>query len=115
MSVLLEIHLVVAFLTALCALIFTWNPQGRRVVNAVAGLQVLTGIVLAAVMGMNHVDMPSSVWMHLINAVVIMALYGLAIRYDKRAGGGHWGLILGLAGFAFVLLNIAFGWKMAGH
>ena len=115
MSVLLEIHLVVAFLVAFCAIIFNWNPSGRRVVNAVAGLQVLVGVVLAAFMGMSHVPLPPSVWIHLLIAVLIMACYGFAIRNDKRAGGAATALIFAIAGLVLIATNIAYGWKLAGH
>ena len=115
MSVLLETHLVVAFLLGFCAVIFTWNPAGRRVVNAVAGLQVLVGIVLAAAMGMGHIPIPSSVWIHLFVAVMIMACFGMAIRNDKRAGSGNAGLLFALGGLALIVVNLAYGWKLAGH
>jgi hypothetical protein len=115
MTVLLEVHLVVAFLLAFCAIIFTWNPSGRRVVNVVAGLQVLVGIVVAAVMGMSRIPMPSSVWVHLLLAVGIMACYGFAIRNDKRAGSGNRGLMYAILGLVLIVMNIAYGWKMAGH
>lgn len=115
MNVLHEIHLVVAFLLAFCAIIFNWNPSGRRVVNAVAGLQVLVGVVLAVFMGVSHDPMPPSIWIHIIVAVVIMACYGIAIRSDKRAGGGARALMYAIVGLVLIAANIFYGWKLAGH
>jgi hypothetical protein len=115
MSVLLETHLVVAFLLAFCAIIFSWNPAGRRVVNAVAGLQILIGIALAATMGMSRIPLPPSVWIHLLIALLIMASYGFAMRAGKRAGGANKGLLFAIAGLVLIVVNIAYGWKLAGH
>ena len=113
MNVLLEIHLVVAFLLALCAIIFSWNAAGRRVVNAVAGLQFLVGVIAAIVMGA-HPPLPPQVWVHLIIALLVMAAYGMAMRFSKRAGGNTVALVLSIVGLLLVLWNIYLGWTMAG-
>lgn len=113
LSVLLSTHWVVAFLVGLCALIFSWNPGGRRVVNAVAALQLLIGIAVAAYMGMNHIPLPMMVYAHIVGAVLIMACYGLAMREGKRAGGGTRALVLSILGLIFVVLNIAGGIMMS--
>jgi hypothetical protein len=113
LSVLLITHRVVAFLVGLCALIFSWNPGGRRVVNAVAGLQLLIGIVLAAYMGIAHVPLPAMIYAHIVAAIAIMACYGFAMREGKRAGGGTRALVLSLLGLVFIVLNIVGGLMMA--
>jgi hypothetical protein len=87
MSVVLEIHLVLAFLVALCAVVFSWTPNGRRVVNAVVALQFVVGLVVAAVMGARHMTIPPAVWLHLLIALGVLACYGMAVRAGKRAGG----------------------------
>lgn len=114
MKVVLEIHLVVAFLLALCAIIFSWNVQGRRVVNAVAALQFLVGIVAAGMLGASHVPLPPQIWLHILAAVLILACYGLAMRFGKRAGGSSTALAFSVAGLLLVLYNIYLGWQMAG-
>jgi hypothetical protein len=114
MSVVLEIHLVVAFLLALCAIIFSWNAQGRRVVNAVAALQFLVGLVVAGMFGASHTPLPPQIWLHIICAVLIMACYGVAMRFGKRAGGNSTALAFSVAGLILVLYNIYLGWSMAG-
>jgi len=114
MSVVLEIHLVLAFLLVLCALIFSWTPNGRRVVNAVAGLQFITGLIVAGMMGANHEVLPPMVWLHLIIALAILAAYGLAMRAGKRAGAGQTALIYSIAGLVLVIANILMGLRMAG-
>jgi hypothetical protein len=113
MSVLLTTHLVVAFLLGLCALIFSGNSGGRRVVNAVAGLQLLIGVALAAYMGMNHIPLPAMIYAHIAAALLIMACYGFAMREGKRAGGGTRSLVLSLLGLILVVLNILGGMMMA--
>jgi hypothetical protein len=112
LTVVLEIHLVVAFLAALCALIFSWTPLGRRVVNAVVALQFLLGVVLAALMGSAHEPLPPQLWGHLIVAVLVMACYGFAMRAGKQAGGARRALVLSIAGLALVIINILLGVHM---
>jgi hypothetical protein len=114
MSVVVEIHLVLAFLSALCALIFSWTPNGRRVVNAVVGLQFLMGLVVAGVLAANHEALPPLVWLHLVVAIAIMACYGSAMRVGKRAGGARTALWLSLAGLVLILVNIWLGAHVAG-
>ena len=114
MGALLEIHLVVAFLVVLCALVFSWNDLGRRVVNAVAALQFLLGLILAGVMGAQHVPMPPRLWVHLLSALLVLAAYGMAMRYGKRAGGARTALMLSIAGFVLVFVTFYLGLQMAG-
>lgn len=114
MSVVLEIHLVVAFLLALCAIIFSWNAPGRRVVNAIAALQFLIGLVVAGMFGASHTPLPPQVWLHIIAAILILGCYGLAMRFGKRAGGSGTAMAFSLAGLLLVLFNIYLGWQMAG-
>jgi len=114
MTVVLEIHLVLAFLAALCALVFSWTPGGRRVVNAVVALQFLVGVALAAVMGANHENLPPVLWLHLLIALAVLAAYGMAMRFGKRAGGSATALILSSIGLLLILVNILIGARMAG-
>jgi hypothetical protein len=114
MKVLLEVHLVVAFLLALSALIFSWNAAGRRVVNAVAALQFIVGIAVAGMMGAAHQPLPPQIWIHIVVGVLILACYGLAMRFSKRAGGSTRALGFSVAGLVLVLWNIYLGWQMAG-
>jgi hypothetical protein len=115
MEVLLEIHLVVAFLAALCALVFSWNAIGRRVVNAVVGLQFLVGLAVAGSMGAAHVALPPVVWLHLVIALLVLGAYGMAMRAGKRAGGATRALVLSIAGLVLIFVNIWLGWHMTGQ
>ena len=114
MNVVLEIHLVVAFLLALCAIIFSWNVPGRRVVNAVAALQFLVGLVVAGMFGASHTPLPSGAIVHIVAALLILACYGLAMRFGKRAGGSGTAMAFSVAGLILVLYNIYLGLHMAG-
>ncbi|HTZ55562.1 MAG TPA: hypothetical protein VMB20_10910 [Candidatus Acidoferrum sp.] len=114
MHVVVEIHLVLAFLSALCALIFSWTPNGRRVVNAVVALQFLMGLVVAGVLGANHEPLPPTVWLHLLIAMAILACYGVAMRLGKRAGGARPALLLSICGLVLILVNIWLGVRVAG-
>ncbi len=112
MSVVLEIHLVLAFLVALCAVVFSWTPNGRRVVNAVVALQFVVGLVVAAVMGARHMTIPPAVWLHLLIALGVLACYGTAVRAGKRAGGATLALTLSVIGIGLILINIVIGWRL---
>ena len=114
MGALLEIHFVVAFLVVLCAIVFSWNDLGRRVVNAVAGLQFLIGLILAGIMGSQHVPMPPNLWLHIFCALLVMASYGMAMRFGKRAGGARTALALSIVGFVLVFVTFYLGLHMAG-
>jgi hypothetical protein len=114
MAAVVEIHLVLAFLSALCALIFSWTPNGRRVVNAVVGLQFIMGLIVAGTLGANHEPLPPTVWPHLLIAIVIMGCYGLAMRFGKRAGGARPALMLSILGLILIFVNIWLGAHVAG-
>jgi hypothetical protein len=115
MQIALEIHLGVAFLVVLCAVVFSWNELGRRVMNAIVGLQVLIGLAVAGVMGAQHVPIPRTIGLHVIVAIVILACYGMASRFGKRPGGGRAALVLSLIGMVAVFYNVYLGWHMAGR
>lgn len=115
MSVVLEIHLVVAFLLALCALVFSWEMRGRRVVNAVAGLQFVLGLVVAGMFGASHQPLPPQLWLHIVIALLILAAYGMAVRLGKRAGGASASLIASIVGILLVFTNIYIGMHMYGR
>jgi FtsH-binding integral membrane protein len=112
-TVVQETHLVLAFLAALCAVIFSWTPNGRRVVNAVVVLQFLVGLVVAGVMGSTHQPIPPLIWLHLLIALAVLACYGMAIRYGKRAGGARPALLLSIIGLVLIFVNIWLGWTSA--
>ena len=114
MNVILEIHLVLAFLAALCAVVFSWNASGRRVVNAVVALQFIMGLVVAGVMGANHMMLPPSLWLHSLVALAVLAAYGLAMGAGKRAGGARRAMIFSIVGLVLILLNIYLGMHMVG-
>jgi hypothetical protein len=115
MSIVLEIHLAVGFLVALCALIFTWNSMGRRVMNAVLGLQVLIGFVVAGMLGAALSALGSAVWLHIVCAILALLAYGFSRRIGDRPGGAGRGLALAIAGFVLVFVTIYLGWHLAGR
>jgi len=113
LPIVLEIHLVIAFLAVLCAVVFSWTPLGRRVVNAVVALQFLVGLSAAGIMGASHVALPPPIWGHLLIAVLALACYGMAMRFGKQAGGATRALLFSIAGLVLIVLNVVMGWRMA--
>ncbi|HEY5341886.1 MAG TPA: hypothetical protein VIK27_12730 [Candidatus Aquilonibacter sp.] len=115
MEIILEIHLVLAFLAALCAIVFSWNAMGRRVVNAVVALQFLMGLVVAAALGADHQPMPPMLWFHLFIGILVLAAYGMAMRAGRQASGSSTALAYSVVGLVLLFLNVYLGWHMAGR
>lgn len=113
MTVVGEVHLVVAFLVGLCALLFSWNSTGRRVMNAITGLQVVIGLVFAGMMGAAHEPLPRSLWLHVVTALAAMGAYIAARRIGDRAGGSKRAAAISVLGVVLVLLTIYLGLRMA--
>lgn len=112
--IILEIHLVVAFFVALCAVIFSWNSMGRRVMNAVTGLQFLVGLITAGILGANHIPMQPAIGAHAASALLAMVCYIFARREGDRAGGSRRAMVLSVLGVVFVFISIYLGLHMAG-
>lgn len=117
MTIVFEIHYAVAFLVVLCGVIFSWSSMGRRVMNAVVGLQVLIGLVAAGMMGAQHLAMPPGIWIHILLGLAAVAAYGFARRLGDRAGGATSGLVLSLAGLVCVIAAFVVGLRLhnVGH
>jgi hypothetical protein len=109
MTLLKDAHFIIAFLVALCALVFSWNSMGRRVMNAVTGLQFLVGLILAGVLGAQHIPLSPLTMVHLLCALGLVIIYVLAKRLGDRPGGERIGLILGALGVILVFVTIALG------
>jgi len=114
-SIVTTIHFVLGFLVLLCALAFSWNALGRRVMNAVVGLQFLCGLVLAGTYGMQHVPLPARIWEHAGLALVALIAYGMAMVFGKRPGGGRIALALSIVGLLCVCVAVYLGLHMAGQ
>jgi hypothetical protein len=114
-SIVHTIHFVLAFLVVLCAAVFSWNSRGRRVINAVLGLQALCGIALAASYPLQHASMPQTVWLHAAATLGALLAYGFARRLGDRPGGGTTGLALSIAGLLCICATIYLGLHAAGQ
>jgi hypothetical protein len=110
MQIVGTIHFGLAWLVVICALAFSWNATGRRVMNVVLGIQVLCGLVFAGTFGMSHVPLPSGVWIHLTGGIVALALYGVTRRMSAPVA-----LALSIAGLLCILGTFYLGMHMAGQ
>ncbi|MGZ3497514.1 MAG: hypothetical protein ACXWNK_13810 [Vulcanimicrobiaceae bacterium] len=108
MNIVLEIHLVVAFLVLLLALFIGWVQNGRRVMVAVLGLQVLIGLIAAGMLGASHVALPPAVWSHILGGLLAMFAYIFARRIADRGKGGI-ALALSAVGLLLILSTILLG------
>ena len=86
--------------------------MGLRVMNAVAGLQLLIGLILAGMIGAKHIPLPPLAMVHILCAFGVLALYILAKRFGDRPGGRNMGLLLGALGMVLVFVTIAIGWQI---
>jgi len=115
MTFVLEAHLVLAFLVVFCAVVFSWNSMGRRVMSVVVGLQFLLGLVAAGMMGAAHETLSPVIFAHILCALGALIAYPLARRLGDRPGGGPTGMALGALGFVLVLVGFYLGLHMAGR
>jgi uncharacterized membrane protein YccC len=113
-SILLEIHLVVAYLVLLLAVFVGWTQMGRRVMTAVIGLQVLIGIVVAGMLGASHQPLPPEVWSHIVGALLAMFAYIFARRVADRGSKGG---AIALSAFGLIVIagTILLGFHMVGR
>ena len=115
MSMVLEIHLVFAFLVLLCALVFSWNSLGQRVMGAVLGAQILIGVIAVGMLGKGVSALAPSIWWHLAVAIAALLAYMLARRLGDRPGGKLAGIALGALGLVLVIVGLYIGLHMAGR
>jgi hypothetical protein len=109
------IHWVFAFLVLLTAVTMGWMQIGQRVMVAVIGIQVLIGIVLAAVLGAGIGGLGARVAEHVLGALLAMGAYIAARRLGER--GASRGVQLALAALGLLLLigTVYVGLKMHGR
>jgi hypothetical protein len=113
-SIVATIHFVLAFLVLLCAIVFSWNSRGRRVINAVLGIQVLCGFVYAVPLVVQGA-LPPMVWTHVGGSLAALLAFGFARRLGDRPGGASTGLALSIAGLLCVCATIYLGFHVAGQ
>ena len=115
MAFAVDVHFLIAFLTALCALVFSWNELGRRVINAVLGLQILVGLVVLGMHVRAHEGFHHELGWHVAGAVAAAACYGAAGAFGRRAGGARAALAASIAGLLLVGATIVVGLRMFLH
>lgn len=110
MNIALEVHFVFAFLVLLVAVFIGWVQMGRRVAVTVLGIQVLIGIVVAAMAGMSHMPLPAMLWLHILGGLLAMGAYIAGRRmFDRSPGKAAPALAMSLAGLALVIFTIWYG------
>lgn len=113
MSIALEVHLVFAFFVLFVALFVGWVQMGRRVMVAIIGIQILIGVVISAWAGAAHMSLPSTLWVHIVGALVAMFAYLAGRRvFDRSPQSAIPAIALSLLGFVFVLLTMWYGTQL---
>lgn len=108
------IHWVFAFLVILCAVALGWVQVGQRVMVTVIGVQVLIGIVFAAMLGSGIAGLGARIGEHVLCALLAMGAY---IAARRLGAAGSRGAQIGLAALGLVLLGLTayVGLKMHGR
>ena len=114
MAFVTDVHFLVAFLVGLCALVFSWNTLGRRVMNVVLGLQVLIGLVVAGMHFATHEKLEPQAGPHIALAFLGALFYGIAAGAGRRGRSGP-ALILSILGLLTVFATIYYGFQMYLH
>lgn len=107
----LEIHWGFAFLVGVCAIVLGWTQLGRRVMAAVLGLQILIGIIAAALI---H-PLPPIIFVHILTALLALAAYMVARRITERSGNGAVPLVLSGVGLVLVFATVYLGMNAVGR
>jgi len=109
------IHWIFAFLVLLCAVTMGWMRVGQRVMMTVIGIQVLIGIVFAAMLGAGLAAVGPRIAEHIAGALLAMGAYMAARRLGAK--GASRGLVLLLAAIGLLLLigTAYLGLKMHGR
>jgi peptidoglycan/LPS O-acetylase OafA/YrhL len=113
MNIVLEIHFVFAFLVLLVVLCIGWVQLGRRVAVTVIGIQVLIGVIVAAMAGMSHMALPSMLWLHILGGLLAMGAYIAGRRMlDRSPQNAVPAIVLSVVGLALVVFTIMYGSRM---
>ena len=84
------------------------------VLNVVAGFSQLTGCAIGALVTVSYFTaggLLSTVWVNLVQLIVILAGFGIAVPYSVRAAGG-WHAIAASGGDLFASTGPASGWRL---
>lgn len=107
-----EIHWGFAFLVLLCGVAVGWTSLGQRVMTAVIGIQVLLGLIFAAVLGAGIAGLGMELGEHILGALLAMGAYIAARRVgDRGSRGGQ--LALAALGLLLLIGTASLGVTMA--
>lgn len=109
------IHWGFAFFVLLCAAALGWVQMGRRVMNVVIGIQILIGVVYAAVLGAALATKGTLLATHIIFALAALAAYIVGRRLGERSGSRAGAVVLSAVGFVLLLVTAYFGMKTFGR
>lgn len=109
------IHLVFAFFVLLCALLLGWVQMGRGVMNVIIGIQILIGVVFAAVVGASIAAKGEMLAAHVACALAALAAYIVGRRLGQRAGSQAGAVVLSGVGFVLICATAYLGLKTYGR
>src|SRR5665213_1599640 len=108
------IHWVFAFLVLLTAVTMGWVQMGQRVMVTVIGVQVLIGIVYAAMLGPALSSVGARLGEHILGALLAMGAYIVARRLGMRGASRAVQLAVAAVGLLLVIGTAYLGLKMSG-
>jgi hypothetical protein len=114
-SIVDAVHLSLAFLIILCAVVLGWIQLGQRLMTALIGLQVLVGITYAAVLGSALKTVGGHIVEHVLGALLAMGAYIVARRLGANSTSRTVPIVLAAIGLLLVILTAYLGLKMYGR
>ena len=115
LSIVDAIHLSLAFLIILCAVVLGWIQLGQRLMTALIGLQVLVGVIYATVLGGALKTIGGHIGEHILGALLAMTAYIAARRFGANTTSRIVPIVLAAIGLLLVLLTAYLGLKMYGR
>lgn len=109
------IHWGFAFFVLLCALLLGWVQMGRRVMNVVIGIQILIGVVYAALLGASIAAKGEMLAAHVACALAALAAYIVGRRLGERSGTRVGAVVLSAVGFVLLFATAYLGLKTYGR
>ena len=108
------IHWVFAFLVLLTAVTMGWVQLGQRVMVTLIGIQVLIGIVYAAMLGAALASAGALIGEHILGALLAMGAYIVARRSSPGGASRPVQFVLAAAGLLLLVGTAYLGLKMSG-
>jgi hypothetical protein len=109
------VHWLFAFLLILCGLTLGWVQLGRRVMIALIGIQVLIGLVNAAMLGGVLGAKTARFTEHVLGALLATVAYVVGRRIGAQSSSPTVPLVMSALGLVLLIVTAYLGLKTSGR